>query len=175
MAKGHVDIIKDADGNRIVMIHDLRFKGRKNLDWYEVEEYLKEYIGERSEIIETNEMVYIGSDFPDEFAHSKDTHIIRGANMYAKANSTSAIKELISIASNRSFSENFEEKHNSNAKFGWYRYDTRFALPKYNSNGELVGYNVFKGRLIVRHANDGKLYLYDIIRIKKETSKPPQQ
>ncbi len=37
---------------------------------------------------------------------------------------------------------------------------------------ELAGYNVFKGRLVIRHAKDGKLYLYDVLRIKKETSEP---
>ncbi len=31
-------------------------------------------------------------------------------------------------------------------------------------------YNVFHTSLIIRHANDGKMYLYDIIDIKKETS-----
>lgn len=67
---------------------------------------LKEYIGECAEITETSDVVYIGSDFPDEFAHSKDTKGLRGANMYAK---------------------------------------------------------------------DGKLYLYDILRTKKETSKPLEQ
>ena len=33
-------------------------------------------------------------------------------------------------------------------------------------------YNVFHTSLIIRHANDGKMYLYDIIDIKKETSTP---
>ena len=68
--------------------------------------------------------------------------------------------------------ENHKDKHNSKAKYGWYRYDTRFAVPKYDNDGELAGYNIFKGRLVIRHAQDGKLYLYDILRIKKETSEP---
>lgn len=67
---------------------------------------------------------------------------------------------------------NHKYKHNSKAKYGWYRYDTRFAIPKYDNAGELAGYNIFKGRLVIRHAQDGKLYLYDILRIKKETSEP---
>ena len=37
-----------------------------------VEEYLKEYIGNHYEILETAEKVYIGVDFPDEFCHSQD-------------------------------------------------------------------------------------------------------
>ncbi len=28
-----VDIIKDADGKNIVVINDLRFKGRRSVDW----------------------------------------------------------------------------------------------------------------------------------------------
>ena len=105
-----VDIIKDADGKSIVVINDLRFKGRRSVDWNIVESCLKEYIGQCAEITETSDVVYIGADFPDEFAHSKDTR-----------------------------------------------------------------YNVFKARILVRHAKDGKLYLYDILRTKKETSKPLEQ
>jgi len=68
-----VDIIKDADGKSIVIINDLRFKGRRSVNWNIVEDCLKEYIGKCAEIMETSDMVYIGADFPDEFSHSKDT------------------------------------------------------------------------------------------------------
>ena len=169
---GNVSIIIDAEGNQVVVINDLRFKRNKKVDWNVVESYLKEYIGACTEIFDTNEMIYIGSDFPDEYSHSKDTKVLRGTNEYAKANASVAIKELIQIASNKVFSENYKDKHNNKAKYGWYRYDTRFAIPKYNNDGELAGYNVFKGRLVIRHAKDGKMYLYDVLRIKKETSEP---
>ena len=169
---GNVSIIADAEGQKVVVINDLRFKRSKRVDWNVVEGYLKEYIGYCTEILDTNEMIYIGSDFPDEYAHSKDTKVLRGPNEYAKANASAAIKELIQIATNKTFSENHKDKHNTKAKYGWYRYDTRFAIPKYNDYGELVGYNIFKGRMVIRHAQDNKLYLYDILRIKKETSKP---
>lgn len=66
-------------------------------------------------------------------------------------------------------------KRKRNAKFGWYRYDTRFGIPVYNNDGEVERYNIFKARIVARHDNNGKLYLYDIIRIKKETSGPLQQ
>jgi len=169
---GNISVIEDLEGNKIVLINDLRFKRSKRIDWDAVEGYLKEYIGSCTEILDTNEMVFIGSDFPDEYAHSKDTKILRGPNEYAKANASSAINELIQIATNKTFSENHKSKHNNKAKHGWYRYDTRFAIPKYNNDGELVGYNIFKGRMVIRHAEDNKLYLYDILRIKKETSEP---
>ena len=169
---GNVSIIADAEGQKVVVINDLRFKRSKRVDWNVVEGYLKEYIGYCTEILDTNEMIYIGSDFPDEYAHSKDTKVLRGPNEYAKANASAAIKELIQIATNKTFSENHKDKHNTKAKYGWYRYDTRFAIPKYNDYGELAGYNIFKGRMVIRHAQDNKLYLYDILRIKKETSEP---
>ena len=49
------------------------------------------------------------------------------------------------------------------------------VIPVYDDAGELVRYNVFKARRLVRHAKDGKLYLYDILRTKKETSRPLEQ
>ncbi|MCR5273169.1 MAG: 23S rRNA (uracil(1939)-C(5))-methyltransferase RlmD [Lachnospiraceae bacterium] len=63
-----------------------------------------------------------------------------------------------------------EDKHKRDAKNGWYRYDSRLALPVYDDKGELERYNVFHASMLVRHSNDGKLYLYDVIDIKKETS-----
>ena len=165
---GNISVISDAEGKKVVVINDLRFKRSKNVDWNMVENYLKEYIGSCTEILDTNELIYIGSDFPDEYSHSKDTKVLRGPNEYAKANASVAIRELIQIAANKTFSENKKSKHNSKAKYGWYRYDTRFAVPKYNNDGELTGYNIFKGRMVIRHAQDNKLYLYDILRIKKK-------
>ena len=79
--------------------------------------------------------------------------------------------ELIQIATNPHYEENKKEKHNQNAKNGWYRYDVRFALPVYE-NEELARYNIFKARLLVNHAENNKKYLYDILAIKKETSRP---
>lgn len=46
----------------------------------------------------------------------------------------------------------------------------RFALPVYGAEGELERYNVFHASMLIRHSNDGKMYLYDVIDIKKETS-----
>ena len=63
-----------------------------------------------------------------------------------------------------------KEKHRRNAKYGWYRYDSRFALPVYDGSGEVERHNIFHASLLIRHASDGRMYLYDIIDIKKETS-----
>lgn len=136
----NVTIITDPEGKKIVLINDIRFKGKRKEEWKEIEDYLKEYIGEYSEITETAEKIYIGTDFPDEFTHGKDKTILKGSNL--------------------------------KAKYGWYRYDTRLALPVYNDYGEIERYNVFRMRMLVRHDEDRKLYLYDFLRTKKETSSP---
>ena len=66
------------DGKNIVLINDIRFKSRRNIDWDEIEKILRQYIGKFYEIYQTAEKVYIGTDFPDEYTHSKYTKAIRG-------------------------------------------------------------------------------------------------
>ena len=66
------------------------------------------------------------------------------------------------------FRENKESKHWRNAMYGWYRYDSRFAIPVYRDDEEVERYNIFHASLIVRYSEDGKLYLYDVIDIKKK-------
>ena len=170
--KRNVSVIQDVDGNNIVIINDIRFKGKRSVDWKEVRAYLKEYVGEFYTIAATGDVIYIGSDLPNEYSGSKYTHSIKGANAKAKANAAQGIPELIEIATGNYFRENNEEKHWRNAKYGWYRYDSRFALPVYDEYGEIERYNVFHASLIVRHSEDKKFYLYDILDIKKETSNP---
>ena len=82
----NINIITDLEGKKIVLINDIRFKGKTREEWDEIEEYLKEYIGECYEIAETADKIYIGSDFPDEFVHGKDKMKLRGPNLRAKAN-----------------------------------------------------------------------------------------
>lgn len=168
----NIAIITDLDGSKIVLINDIRFKSRRKIDWSKVEEYLKEYIGEYYEITETSEIIYIGSDFPDEFSHSKDTKELKGANMKAKANIPPAIGELIQIASEKKEYPDYEKKHGNKALMGWYKFNTRFGIPVYDNDGNLERYNIFSTRMLVRRDADGKNYLYDMVRIKKETSKP---
>ena len=95
--------------------------------------------------------------------------------MKAKANISTAIGEMILIADNKSEYPDYANKHGAKAKYGWYRYDTRFGIPMYDETGDLVSYNIFSVRMLVRRDEDGKLYLYDFVRTKKETSKPHEQ
>ena len=168
----NVAVIQDVDGNNIVVINDVIFKGKRSITWSDVEEYLRRYVGEFYSIAETGDIVYIGTDLPDEYAGSNYTKHIKGT--VAKANAAQAIPEIIEIATSKTEEENKKEKHSRNAKNGWYRYDTRFALPVYGESGEVERYNVFSARLLIRHAASRKMYLYDVLEIKKETSKPCQ-
>lgn len=170
----NVTVITEPTGKKFVLINDIRFKGKTREEWKEIEEYLKEYIGKYYEISETAEKIYVGKDFPDEFTHGKDKIVLKGPNLKAKANAAQAVGKLIQIANNKSGSEDFKERHGEKAKFGWYRYDTRLALPIYNTEGELQRYNIYKLRMLVRHDEDGKLYLYNFLRTKKEMSSPSE-
>ena len=57
------------------------------------------------------------------------------------------------------FTPNTKSKHNKDAKYGWYRYESRFALPVFGNNEEVVRYNAFHVAMIFRHAEDGNKYL----------------
>lgn len=132
----NLSIIKDHEGKKLVIINDIRFKGKKREEWDEIEKYL---------------------DFPDEFTHGKDKTVLNGPNLKAKANASLIIKDLVQIATNKSYAVDYNEKHKKKAQYGWYRYDTRLALPIYNDDGELIRYNIFKLRMLVRHDSDGKM------------------
>lgn len=172
---GKVSIIEDLDGRKIVLISDIRFKGKRRIKWNDVEMYLKEYIGTCYEIAETAEKIFIGADFPSEFSGSEDTVRLKGTAAKAKANAVAGLPELIEIAGNVRYQENYKEKHCDDAKNGWYRYTTYFALPVYNQLKDVDRYNVFRIEMLIRHDKDGKKYLYDMVNIKKETSTPPRQ
>ena len=95
---------------------------------------------------------------------------MKGASAKAKANAAQGLPEMIEIATGKQFEANRKEKHSKDAQYGWYRYDSRFALPVFGENGDVERYNVFHVLMLMRHAKDDKIYLYDIMEIKKETS-----
>ena len=53
--KRNVSVIEDAEGNKIVVINDIVFKGKRSIQWEDVEEYLKRYVGDIVSIAEDNE------------------------------------------------------------------------------------------------------------------------
>ena len=165
----NVNIIADADGKKLVLINDIRFNAKVRDDWTSVEEYLKAYIGDFYEIEETSEKIYISADFPDEYASSESRIALKGAVAKAKANAAQAIPELIKMATNPKHETNRKEKHKTDAVHGWYRYNIRFTLPVYDDKtGKVARHNIYSANMLVRHANDGRKYLYDILAIKKK-------
>lgn len=174
MKNRKVSIVTDLDGRKIVFIHDILFKGKRKVDWKEVKNYLKNFVGKCYEIEENAEKIYLGGQLPIEYTGSDSRTAINGTAAKAKANAAQGIPELIQIASNPVWEENKKERHAEDAKYGWYRYDVRFALPVYDDAGEIMRYNIFHARLLVNHAANNRKYLYDILAIKKETSGPQQ-
>ena len=58
----NVEIVTDSEKKKIVRIHNIRFKGKRSIEWGQVREYLKNYVGAAYEIVETKDIIYIGSD-----------------------------------------------------------------------------------------------------------------
>lgn len=51
----NVSVVQDIDGNNIVVINDIRFKGKRSIDWKEVRAYLKEYVGDFYKVASTGD------------------------------------------------------------------------------------------------------------------------
>lgn len=70
---------------------------------------------------------------------------------------------MVEIATNRRWGKNKKKKHEHDAKYGFYKYRTRFAI----KNGSNV-YEIYNSTIVIRNSEDGKKYLYDIIKIKRD-------
>ena len=67
--------------------------------------------------------------------------------------------------------ENLKESGRAvGAIFGKTKGAARFAISVYDSNGNVVNYQVYSATLLIRNDANGKKYLYDILDIKKENS-----
>lgn len=117
------------------------------------------------------DVICVASDFPDEYAESKYTKTLRGSIAKAKANASQVIGKMIVVATNRRWIENKDKKHVKDAEKGWYRYDTYFGIPVQGSEESKTRVNIFRATLVVRISLKG-LFLYDVVNIKKEASKP---
>ncbi len=168
----NVQVTRDKSGRSLVKIDDIRFKGKRSVDWSDVKDYLQDYVGEIYQVASTGDMIYIGNDLPDEYTGSRYTYKLKGTLAKAKANASQGIPELIETADNKRYRENQDPRHIRNARYGWYRYNSRFALPVYSENGDVERYNIFHTTMLIRHSIDNKLYLYDILDIKKKRATP---
>lgn len=55
------------------------------------------------------------------------------------------------------------------AKYGMYRYKVSFAFRVKKTGEETQTFRSYDAELLIRHASDGKKYLYDIVKIKENT------
>ncbi len=165
-------VIVDKTGEKIVVIPQIIFKGKRSISWKEVEKYLIRYIGKIFEVSETKDLILIDRMFVDEYTGSNYTNKLVGALPKVKANMSQGIPQMVEIATEKRWKEDFDNKHKNRAGRGWFRYNTRFAMPVTNNDGEIIEYNIYQAVLIVRYSVNGKLYLYDIQNIKKETRYP---
>ena len=88
-------LLINSKGQKIVAIDEILFHGKRKIDWNGIEQYLKKYVGKTYIIDETNDIIHIGSEFPDEFAHSVYNGKALGAIGKARANIIQALPELI--------------------------------------------------------------------------------
>ena len=76
---GKLDIVTDESGNKVVLLPEIIFSNKQNINWEDVENYLGKYVGEFIEITETKDIIYIGNKFPDEYSGSSYTRKTKGA------------------------------------------------------------------------------------------------
>ena len=79
-----LEIALDENGSKVVVLPDIIFSNKQNIDWNEVEKYLERFVGELVEIAETGDIIYLGKDFPDEYAGSKYTRKKKGGRAKTK-------------------------------------------------------------------------------------------
>lgn len=154
-----------------ILVSKIIFRGRKNISWDAVGEYMKKYQGNSYMVEEYGDEINVNMMSIDEYISSKYTRGLKGTLAKAKANIAQILPELIQSATNRRWIDNNDEKHKNNANKGWYRYDVFFSLPIKAEDDEDIHWNKYRATMIVR-ANDRGQFLYDIINIKKEVSNP---
>ena len=164
---------KNVDGKSVVWIEENILKENKGQPVHQfIANFIAEHIGEAYTIIESGQKVYIGEDLPGEYTQSVYTQTVLRNNpniIKVKNRATANIGEIIEIATNRKW-EKAEHSGNKDAKYGIYKYNTRFGFPVKDADGNTIGANIYKAKLVIRNASDGKKYLYDIVSIKKDTA-----
>ena len=58
-----LDIVTDESGNEVVLLPEIIFSNKQNINWNDVEDYLGKYVGELIEIAETRDIIYIGNKY----------------------------------------------------------------------------------------------------------------
>ena len=170
--KAKFSLSYDKKGQPIVVVEENIFANQSGKSPHKVvADFLKRHIGDFYTIIESGQKVYLGDDLPGEYTHSKYTRNLKKtrSTLNAKNQAAQELGEMIEIATNRRWEKaNHKEKHAKDAKYGFYRYDTRFAIPLRDARKRIIRYRVFDAELVIRNDANGKKYLYDIVNIKED-------
>ena len=162
---------REIDGQPIAWIENSGLSSKDLRNYKKVAEYIGQHIGEVYTIIESGQRVYIGEDLPREYTQSEYTKRLlknQSDTLRAKNKAASVLGDMIEIASGRRW-ERTKHTHNKDAKYGMYRYNSRFAFATKDAAGG-VNVHAYDVELLIRNASDGKKYLYDIVNIKKNTA-----
>lgn len=155
-------------GGKVMPVLDVQNDTR---DYKVAEAYLKTLVDTEhpfATILMDAQPVYIGKDLPGEYKGSEYTHGLNSSTRQVKMQAATNLDEMLLLAENGEWRDNVKEKHKQDAKNGWYRYSTRFALPVLDIKKAVDHYTVYSGTLLIRNDADGKSYLYDLLDIKKE-------
>lgn len=155
-------------GGKVMPVLDVQNDTR---DYKVAEAYLKTLVNTEhpfATILVDAQPVYIGKDLPGEYKGSEYTHGLNSSTRQVKMQAATNLDEMLLLAENGEWRDNVKEKHKQDAKNGWYRYSTRFALPVLDIKKAVDHYTVYSGTLLIRNDADGKSYLYDLLDIKKE-------
>ncbi len=158
----------DDNGEEYVLLEGDIFDGK--LDNESQSKYIMDYIatniGDIYNIVSDGTAVYIGKDLPAEYYYSKSSQFNRNYRKKldsAKLQAAQDIREIVEIAKGRVFEPNTKTKHNTDAKYGFYKYSSKFGVK--NKTGTSA--KIYDCTLIIRNDADGKSYLYDILVNKK--------
>lgn len=137
----------------------------RNLEVKEAQKRAKAHIKEQKGIsyknILTSNTILIDDKTANEYIYSCYTRWKKQDIKYVKFILSKYIKELFMNANSKSYEVNRKNKHNLDAKYGFYKYGAKFSIV---DNDKETTYSC---SLLVRNDANGKKYLYDILDIKK--------
>lgn len=123
--------------------------------------HIKEQKGISYKNILTSNTILIDDKTANEYIYSCYTRWKKQDIKYVKFILSKYIKELFMNANSKSYEVNRKNKHNLDAKYGFYKYGAKFSIV---DNDKETTYSC---SLLVRNDANGKKYLYDILDIKK--------
>ena len=124
-------------------------------------EHIKEQKGISYKNILTSNTILIDDKTANEYIYSCYTRWSKTDMKYVKCILANYIKELFMNASSKSYEANQKNKHNFDAKYGFYKYGVKFSIVDNDKE------TIYTCSLLVRNDANGKKYLYDILDIKK--------